>query len=139
MLGSYTRVFTVSDFGLIPVINSLAPTAVSSKFDTFAPVCLISFVYAYVYHTCAHPCALASFAYLPSYLRTNFGCPELRSYQVYFCFWNPESSKLLLWNPKSQASESGIQFPQTKYPDSGIHGVESRIQDCVGFSYTGDS
>ena len=38
------------------------------------------------------------------------------------CFWNPESTVL----------ESGIQ-----YPESGIHRMESRIQDCPGFPYMG--
>ena len=36
------------------------------------------------------------------------------------------------WNPESTALESGIQ-----YPESGIHSMESRIQDCPGFSYMG--
>ena len=36
------------------------------------------------------------------------------------------------WNPESTALESGIQ-----YPGSGIHSMESRIQDCPGFPYMG--
>ena len=68
-----------------------------------------------------------------------------------------ESSKFLLENPKSWAEESGIQlkdsgiqqrlgsgiqFALTKNPESstwesGIHGVESRIQDCFGFPNMG--
>ena len=36
------------------------------------------------------------------------------------------------WNPESTELESGIQ-----YSESGIHGVESRIQDCHGFPYMG--
>ena len=34
------------------------------------------------------------------------------------------------WNPESTVLESGIQ-----YPESGIHSMESRIQDCPGFPY----
>ena len=68
-----------------------------------------------------------------------------------------ESSKFLLWNPKSWAEESGIQlkdsgiqqrlgsgiqFALTKNPESstwesGIQGVESRSQDCFGFPNMG--
>ena len=36
------------------------------------------------------------------------------------------------WNPESTVLESGIQ-----YPESGIHSMESRIQDCPGFPYMG--
>ena len=36
------------------------------------------------------------------------------------------------WNPESAALQSGIQ-----YPGSGIHSMESRIQDCPGFPYMG--
>ena len=36
------------------------------------------------------------------------------------------------WNPESTVRESGIQ-----YPESGIHSMESRIQDCPGFPYMG--
>ena len=36
------------------------------------------------------------------------------------------------WNPESTVLESGIQ-----YPGSGIHSMESRIQDCPGFPYMG--
>ena len=35
-------------------------------------------------------------------------------------------------NPESTELESGIQ-----YPESGIHSVESRIQDSPGFPYMG--
>ena len=38
------------------------------------------------------------------------------------------------WNPESTVLESGIQ-----YPESGIHSMESRIQDCPGFPYMGRS
>ena len=41
---------------------------------------------------------------------------------------NLESSPF--WNPESTELESGIQ-----YSESGIHRVESRIQDCHGFPY----
>ena len=43
---------------------------------------------------------------------------------------NFESSPF--WNPQSTELESGIQ-----YSKSGIHRVESRIQDCHGFPYMG--
>ena len=36
------------------------------------------------------------------------------------------------WNPESTVLESGIQVP-----GSGIHSMESRIQDCPGFPYMG--
>ena len=36
------------------------------------------------------------------------------------------------WNPESTVLESGIQ-----YSGSGIHSMESRIQDCPGFPYMG--
>ena len=36
------------------------------------------------------------------------------------------------WDPESTVLESGIQ-----YPESGIHIMESRIQDCPGFPYMG--
>ena len=35
-------------------------------------------------------------------------------------------------NPSSTDKESKIQ-----YLESGIHGMESRIQDCLGFLYMG--
>ena len=44
--------------------------------------------------------------------------------------WNWEYSS---WNPESHLRlESAIQ-----YLESGIHGVESTIQDCLGFPYVG--
>ena len=65
-----------------------------------------------------------------------------------FCWWNPESGQLLvesgilgfgIRNP----FKSSIQVPLTKteihYLESVIHGVESRIQDCLGFPYIGRS
>ena len=73
--------------------------------------------------------------------------------------WNPESGKFLLRNSESWALEYGIQLkesgilltirirnrqvPLTKYSvgiqylESEIHGLESRIQDCLGFPYMG--
>ena len=36
------------------------------------------------------------------------------------------------WNPESTVLESGI-----RYPESGIHSMESRIQDCPGFPCMG--
>ena len=36
------------------------------------------------------------------------------------------------WNPESTELESGIQ-----HSESGIHRVESRIQDCDEFPYMG--
>ena len=44
--------------------------------------------------------------------------------------WNPNND--LNSNPNSTDKESGIQFLE-----SGIHDVESRIQDCPGFPYKG--
>ena len=43
------------------------------------------------------------------------------------------------WNPESQNPESRIQNPSftDKYLESGIHSVESRIQDCPGLPYMG--
>ena len=73
-----------------------------------------------------------------------------------FCLWNPESSEnLFLWNWKSRTRESGIQLKKSGIPltidirnpsstnkeseiyclESGIHSVESRIQDCLAFPY----
>ena len=63
----------------------------------------------------------------------------------HFCLCNPESGKIYLADPKSWALESRIllkesgipliQVPMTKtgiqYLESGIHGLESRIQDCL--------
>ena len=40
----------------IPVINSLAPTAVSTKFDTFAPACLIFCLYLLLSHVSTSLC-----------------------------------------------------------------------------------
>ena len=31
----------------------------------------------------------------------------------------------------------GIRNPSSTYQESGIHGVESRVQDCLGFPYVG--
>ena len=57
--------------------------------------------------------------------------------------WNPES--LAAWNPQYHSrnpeshklSPSAIQFPLTRtgiqFLESRIYGVESRIQDCLGF------
>ena len=61
-----------------------------------------------------------------------------------FCLWNPESwaseSRIQLKNPESHL-ESRIQVPLTnagiEYLESGIRGVDSRIQDCLGFPYSG--
>ena len=44
--------------------------------------------------------------------------------------WNPENRSE---NPESWALESGIQIRE-----SGIHGVEFRIQDCLGFPSRGE-
>ena len=66
-----------------------------------------------------------------------------------FCLWNPESGIFCLWksrflgflirdtaqgirNPSSTDKESRIQ-----YLKSGIHGVETRVQDRLGFLYMG--
>ena len=57
-----------------------------------------------------------------------------------FCLWNPEYWALEygiqlmqgIRNPSSTDKNSGIQ-----YLESRIHGVESRIQECLGFPYIG--
>ena len=64
------------------------------------------------------------------------------------CLWNPESSTLifLLCNLESWTLESGIPLKESKIPltikiqnpssadkESGIYGVESRIQNCLAF------
>ena len=63
--------------------------------------------------------------------------------------WIPESEKFLLVESGTWAFESGIQLKESGIPmtigirnpssskdkESGIHGVESRIQDSLGFPY----
>ena len=53
----------------------------------------------------------------------------------------PESRKFLLDESGIQLKESGIQVPLTKIwnpvPEVRIHGLESRLQDCLGFLYMG--
>ena len=57
-----------------------------------------------------------------------------------FCHWNLESwtlesgilSTIEIRNPSPTEKESRIE-----YLESGIHGVESRIQTCLGFPYIG--
>ena len=66
-----------------------------------------------------------------------------------FCLWDPESGRMGfgiqkhlkesgipltngIRNPCSTDKESEIQ-----YLESGIHSMESRIQDCLGFPYKG--
>ena len=80
---------------------------------------------------------------------TNFLSPHVRESGFQnprvFRFWNPEScydcnpesnrkkmDSFPFGNPRFTELESGIQ-----YPESGIHNVESRIQDCHGSSYMG--
>ena len=66
-----------------------------------------------------------------------------------FCLWNPESSEnSFLWNWKSWTWESGIQLKKSWIPltieirnpsstnkESKIYCLESRIQDCLAFTY----
>ena len=73
-----------------------------------------------------------------------------------FCLWNPESSEnLFVGNWKSRTWAFGIQLKKSGIPltikirnpsstnkeseiycpESGIHSVESRIQDCLAFPY----
>ena len=73
-----------------------------------------------------------------------------------FCLWNPESGKFCSWNPDScfyfgiQNTLQRIRNPtndwnsESKFhclriwnpvPGFRIHGVESRKQDCLGFSF----
>ena len=55
-----------------------------------------------------------------------------------FCFWYPESW-VLETGIQSKDWESRIQVPRTKtgiqYLESGIYGVECKIQDRLGFLY----
>ena len=68
----------------------------------------------------------------------------------HFCLWNPESWKFVSWNREFWALQSGIQLKESGIPlkiairnpsstdkESGIHGVESRIQDFLTFRYIG--
>ena len=50
------------------------------------------------------------------------------------CLRNLESLTL---ESRIKFKESGIQIPLTKNMESEIHGVESRIQDFLGFHYMG--
>ena len=68
-----------------------------------------------------------------------------------FCLWNPESSENLFvgnWESGIQLKKSGIPLTikirnpsstnkesEIYCPESGIHSVESRIQDCLAFPY----
>ena len=74
----------------------------------------------------------------------NIKSPHVRK----FGFWNPRNFGW--WNPESWALESGIllkiriQNPRFHWQrlepstwESRIHGLESRIQDCLGFPYMG--
>ena len=74
----------------------------------------------------------------------SFATPKEHSISIAPCkeiwnpgLWNPEYSSR---NPKSHwRLEFRIQIPLTKtgiqYLESGMHGVESKIQDCLGFPY----
>ena len=72
---------------------------------------------------------------------------RLREFQdpANFCLWNPESWEFSsrksgiqlmigILNPSSTDKESRIQYLQSR-----IYGVESRIQDCLGFLYMGQT
>ena len=69
-----------------------------------------------------------------------------------FCLWNPMTGNFRFWNPESwplqsgkQLKESGIHLKigirnnrstdKVGYLESGIHGLESRIQACLVFPY----
>ena len=73
-----------------------------------------------------------------------------------FCWWNMESRVILMWNPKSWPLGLGTQLKESRIPltignhnpsstakngvqylESGTHGVESRILDCLGFPSMG--
>ena len=81
---------------------------------------------------------------------------HLRYTSLHVRQWYPESSEnLFLWNRKSRTWESGIQLKKSRIAltteirnqsstnkesdiyclESGIHSVESRIQDCLAFPY----
>ena len=85
---------------------------------------------------------------VPSFMQLRYLRPSLTSPYVNeeSGFWNP--GNVCLWNPESWASdsriqlknseshlESRIQVPLTnagiEYLESGIRGVDSRIQDCL--------
>ena len=66
-----------------------------------------------------------------------------------FCLRNLEFASFFLWNPESWALESGIQLKEcgilltigiqdtsSTDKESEIQNLESRIQDCLGFSLT---
>ena len=79
------------------------------------------------------------------------------NFPSFFRLWNPESGKnlnvesgILGWESGIPLKESGIartikiqnpsftdKYTGIQYQESGIHGVESRIQDCPGFPYMG--
>ena len=79
-----------------------------------------------------------------------FCCPFVGTFRNLenFCLWNPESGKKLesgilgfgILNLSEKKSEipitTGIQNPSST-DKSGIHSVEARIQDCLGFPYAG--
>ena len=63
---------------------------------------------------------------------------------INFCLWNPKFVKFelgnrnpRLWNYRSRNSESEIQVPVTKHPESSKWNPESKGWDCLGFPYMG--
>ena len=95
-----------------------------------------------------------TFCFLPVHGNTLliFQSPHVRDSgirEIFACgIWNPGKFNGL-WNLESWALESGLQLKQsgillmihlktkTQCPESGIQGIESSIQDCLGFRYMG--
>ena len=73
--------------------------------------------------------------------------PDSRIWKIFDSgIWNP--GYFCLWNLESWALEYGIQLKESRIQvqltktgikclDSGIHGIESRNQDCLGIPYKG--
>ena len=107
----------------IPVINSLAPTAVSSKFDTFAPVCLI-------FCSClclSHLCTSLRFSFFLASRRTcerilaGLSCVDARS-----------TFASGIRNPASCCC--GIRNPRLRNPGSNFHRQSTRSPEYMAWN-----
>ena len=90
---------------------------------------VVSFVYAYAYHSCRHRCDLIAFACFPSYLRTNFLagliCDDagplllLESGIQGFGIWDPVSTdtspESSTWNPESKTVLDSFTWGDSQY------------------------